>query len=163
MISGMFALFGRVMLALLFIVSGAMKLTDLSGTSDYMASVNLPTSLALPTALFEVIGGLMIIFGVFTRLTALIFAVFCLLTALLFHRETADPIQAAAALKNIAIAGGFLCLFAFDQKSYSFDSYRTRKRREAEDRLVTRTDHDNTLRTRGDAVVKPDYQTDRRI
>ncbi len=163
MISGMFALIGRFMLALLFIVSGAMKLTDLSGTSAYMASANLPTNLALPTALFEIIGGLMIIFGVFTRLTALVFAIFCLLTALLFHRETADPIQAAAALKNIAIAGGFFCLFAFDQKSYSFDSYRARKRREAENRLVTQTDHDSTLRTRREVVVEPDYQKDRQI
>lgn len=146
MLSGLFALIGRIMLALLFIVSGVMKLTDIPATAAFMASVNLPTNLALPTALFEIIGGLMILFGVFTRLTALAFAAFCLLTALLFHRETADPVQAAAALKNIAIAGGFLCLFAFDQKSYSFDAYRARRQREADDRLVKRNDHDVTDR-----------------
>ena len=146
MLSGLFALIGRIMLALLFIVSGMMKLTDITATAAFMASVNLPTNLALPTALFEIIGGLMILFGVFTRLTALAFAAFCLLTALLFHRETADPVQAAAALKNIAIAGGFLCLFAFDQKSYSFDAYRARRQREADGRLVTRNDHDVTVR-----------------
>jgi putative oxidoreductase len=142
MVSGLFALIGRIMLALLFIVSGAMKMSDIPATAAAMASINLPTSLALPTALFEIIGGMMIMFGVFTRLTALAFAAFCLLTALLFHRETADPVQAAAALKNIAIAGGFLCLFAFDQKSYSFDAYRARRQREADDRLVTRNDYD---------------------
>lgn len=141
MLSGLLAFIGRIMLALLFIVSGAVKLTDIPGTAAYMATVNLPTNLALPTALFEIIGGLMIMFGVFTRLTALVFAAFCLLTALLFHRETADPVQAAAALKNIAIAGGFLCLFAFDQKSYSFDAYRARRRRDADARVVDRTDH----------------------
>lgn len=142
MLSGLFALIGRIMLALLFIVSGVMKLTDIPATASYMASVNLPTNLALPVAWFEIIGGVMIMFGIFTRLTALAFAAFCLLTALLFHRETADPIQAAAALKNIAIAGGFLCLFAFDQKSYSFDAYRARRRRDTDARLATRTDHD---------------------
>ena len=144
MISGLFAFIGRVLLALVFVISGAMKLTDIPGTGSYMASVNLPSSLALPAALFEIIGGLMIVFGVFTRLTALAFAIFCLLTALLFHRETADPMQAAMAFKNIAIAGGFLCLFAYDQKSWSFDSYRTRKRREAEVRLASTSDHPGT-------------------
>lgn len=141
MLSGLFAFIGRVMLALVFIISGAMKLTDISGTGTYMASVGLPSGLALPAALFELIGGLMIVFGVFTRLTALVFAAFCLLTALLFHRETADPIQAAMAFKNVAIAGGFLCLFAYDQKSWSFDSYRTRRRREAEARVAASNEH----------------------
>ncbi len=141
MLSGLLAFIGRVMLALIFIISGAMKLSDISGTGTYMASVGLPSEMALPVAILEVVGGLMIVFGVFTRLTALAFAAFCLLTALLFHRETADPMQAAMAFKNIAIAGGFLCLFAYDQKSWSFDSYRTRKRREAEARLAPTSDH----------------------
>jgi putative oxidoreductase len=116
MFSGLFAFIGRVMLALIFIISGAMKLTDLPGTGSYMTSAGLPSSLALPAALFELVGGLMIVLGVFTRLTALAFAAFCLLTALLFHRETADAIQAAMAFKNVAIAGGFLCLFEFKRE-----------------------------------------------
>ena len=131
MFSGLFAVVGRIMLALIFILSGAMKLSDVSGTAAYMTSVGLPASLALPAGLFEVIGGIMIVLGIFTRLTALAFAAFCLLTALLFHRETADPMQAAAALKNIAIAGDFLCLFAYEGKSWSLDSYRARRREEA--------------------------------
>jgi putative oxidoreductase len=128
MISGLFAFIGRVMLALIFIISGAIKLTDISATASHMAGAGLPTSLALPVALFEIIGGLMIIFGIFTRLTALVFAAFCLLTALLFHRATADPMQAANALKNIAIAGGFLCLFAYVGKSWSVDAMRERRK-----------------------------------
>ena len=144
MVSGLFAFIGRVLLALIFIISGAMKLTDISGTGTYMASVGLPSGLALPAALFEVVGGLMIVFGVFTRLTAIAFAAFCLLTALLFHRETADPVQAAMAFKNIAIAGGFLCLFAYDQKSWSFDSYRARRKREADARVAATSDHPAT-------------------
>jgi putative oxidoreductase len=142
--SGLFAFIGRVMLALIFIISGAMKLSDIAGTGAYMASAGLSASLALPAALFELIGGIMIVLGIFTRLTALVFAAFCLLTALLFHRETADPVQATAALKNIAIAGGFLCLFAYDQKSWSFDSYRARRRADAEARVASTSDHPAT-------------------
>ena len=141
MFSGLFAFVGRIMLALIFIISGAMKLTDISGTGSYMASIGLPSGLALPAALFELVGGMMIVFGIFTRLTALVFAGFCVLTALLFHRETADPIQAAMAFKNVAIAGGFLCLFAYDQKSWSFDSYRERQRREADARVAGTSEH----------------------
>jgi putative oxidoreductase len=144
MFSGLFAVIGRIMLALIFIVSGAMKLSDISGTGTYMASAGLPANLALPAALFELVGGIMIALGIFTRLTAFVFAGFCLLTALLFHSETADPMQATAALKNIAIAGGFLCLFAYDQKSWSFDSYRQRRRHEETARRSSTSDHPGT-------------------
>lgn len=144
MLSGLFAALGRIMLALIFIVSGGLKLTDIEATGAYMGTVGLPANLALPVALFELLGGIMIILGVFTRLTALAFAAFCLLTALLFHRETADPVEAAAALKNIAIAGGFLCLFAYDQKSWSFDAYRARRRREADTLRASTSDHPAT-------------------
>ena len=144
MLSGLFAVIGRIMLALIFIVSGAVKLTDVEATGAYMATVGLPANLALPVALLEVVGGIMIVLGIFTRLTALAFAAFCLLTALLFHRETADPEQAAAALKNIALAGGFFCLFAYDQKSWSFDAYRARRRREAEALRTSTSDHPAT-------------------
>ncbi len=144
MFSGLFAVIGRIMLALIFIVSGAMKLGDISGTGAYMASAGLPSSLALPAALFEFVGGIMIALGIFTRLTAFAFAGFCLLTALLFHRETADAMQATAALKNIAIAGGFLCLVAYDQKSWSFDSYRRRRKQEEVARAAATSDHPGT-------------------
>ena len=144
MLSAPFAFIGRVMLALIFILSGAMKLADISTTETYMASVGLPATLALPAILFELVGGIMIALGIFTRITALLFAAFCLLTALMFHSETADPVQASNALKNIAIAGGFLCLFAYDQKSWSFDSYRERRRREAAAHLAHTSDHPGT-------------------
>ena len=144
MLSGLFAFIGRIMLSLIFIVSGAVKLSDPSVTSAALASVGFPTGLALPAILFELIGGIMIALGIFTRITSLVFAAFCLLTALLFHSETADATQAAMAMKNIAIAGGFLCLFAYDQKSWSFDSYRERRRREKAASVAASSDHPAT-------------------
>ena len=144
MFSGLFAFVGRIMLSLIFIVSGALKLGDPSTTSGALASVGFPTSLALPSILFELVGGIMIALGVFTRITSLVFAAFCLLTALLFHGETADATQAAMAMKNIAIAGGFLCLFDYEGKSWSLDPYRARRRREAEARVAATSDHPAT-------------------
>ena len=144
MFSGLFAFVGRIMLSLIFIVSGALKLGDPSATSSALASVGFPTSLALPSILFELVGGIMIALGIFTRITSLVFAAFCLLTALLFHGETADATQAAMAMKNIAIAGGFLCLFAYEGKSWSLDHYRSRRRREAAARVAATSDHPAT-------------------
>ncbi len=144
MFSGLFAFVGRIMLALIFIVSGAIKLGDPSVTATALTSVGFPASLASPSILFELVGGIMIALGIFTRIMALIFAAFCLLTALLVHSETADAMQAAMAMKNIAIAGGFLCLFAYEGKSWSLDHYRTRKRSEADARVSATSDHPAT-------------------
>ena len=131
MLSGIFAVIGRVMLALIFILGGAEKLADPAGVGAYMASAGLPPSLAIPAGLFELAGGLCIALGIFTRFWAFLLAGFCLLTALMFHRDFADSMQAIMAMKNVAIAGGLLCLFAYDQKRYSFDAYRERRKAEA--------------------------------
>ena len=115
---------GRILLALLFIVSGVGKLFDPSGTNAMITRAGFPAGLAIPVALFELFGGLAIAFGFMTRLFAILFAGFCMLTALIFHRNLADPMQAAMTLKNLSIAGGFLCLFAHSQMRWSYDSMR---------------------------------------
>jgi putative oxidoreductase len=144
MISGIFAALGRIMLALIFVVAGAAQLTDTQQTVALIGTAGFPASLAIPAALFQLICGAMIVIGIFTRLTALLLAAYCLLTAIIFHSETADPVQAAMAMKNIAIAGGFLCMFAYDQKSWSFDAYRQRRREDERRRVAETSDHPAT-------------------
>lgn len=124
------AFVGRLMLALLFLVSGANKLMDISGTDAMIRSVGLPGGLALITGLFEVIAGLALVFGVATRVFAVLLAGFCLVAAFFFHNNIADPAQAANLLKNIAIAGGLLSLTALDSIRWSFDAMRARRRAE---------------------------------
>ena len=127
-INGFIALIGRILLSLIFILGGIGKLTTVASTGAYMASAGLPASLAIPAGLFELFAGLFILLGIFTRLTALLLAVFCIVTALLFHNNFADPMQQANFLKNIALAGGFLVLVAYNGVSHSFDSLRARRR-----------------------------------
>lgn len=133
------AFVGRILLALIFIVSGTSKLFDPVATNAMIVKAGLPDGLALPVALFELIGGIAIALGFMTRLFAILFAGFCLLTILFFHRDFADPLQSAMALKNLAMAGGFLCLFAHSQMRWSYDSMRIARRgdiatRDAEER-----------------------------
>jgi putative oxidoreductase len=71
-----------------------------------------------------VIGGLALMAGFQTRLTATVLAVFTLATAILFHNNMADQNQMIHFLKNIAITGGLLQVIAFGAGAFSLDNRR---------------------------------------
>ena len=121
---------GRLFIAVIFIVSGINKLIHVSDTSAMIYPAGLPGGLAIPTGLFELIAGLCIALGIATRLVSVLLAGFVLLTILFFHRDFADPMQAMAAMKNLAIAGGLLCLFGYGNTRWSYDALRQRRRDE---------------------------------
>lgn len=136
------ALIGRILLSLIFIGSGASKLFDPAGTEAMITGVGLPAGLAIPTGLFELIAGLAIALGFMTRLFAILLAGFCLVTAFFFHNQIGDPMQLAMALKNVAIAGGLLCLFAHTQMRWSYDSMRLTRKAELAERKSEITQRD---------------------
>jgi putative oxidoreductase len=144
MLSGLFAFVGRIMLASLFITMGAYRLGSVDSSNRYMADISIPANLTLPIGLFELIGGLMIALGIFTRLMSVLFVGVCLLTALLLQREVPDPMRVEETLKHVAIAGGFMCLFAYEGKAWSLDNYRARRRAEAGARIAATSDHPAT-------------------
>ncbi len=125
--SAIVAFVGRVMMAALFIMAGLGKLGDIAGTDAYIQSVGMPAGLGLPAAVFEIVAGLAIALGIFTRFFALLLAGFCLITAVLFHNNFTDKMQAANFLKNVALAGGFLILFAQRHMAWSYDTMRERR------------------------------------
>lgn len=121
---------GRLFIAVIFIVSGINKLIHVSDTSAMIASAGLPGGLAIPVGLFELIAGVCIALGIAARLWSILLAGFVLATILFFHREVTDPVQAMAAMKNLAIAGGLLCLFGYGHTRWSYDALRQRRRDE---------------------------------
>lgn len=121
---------GRLFIAVIFIVSGINKLIHVADSNAMISAVGLPTGLAVPTGLFELIAGICIALGIATRLFAILLAGFVLLTILFFHRDFADPMQAMVAMKNLAIAGGLLCLFGYGNTRWSYDALRQRRRDE---------------------------------
>lgn len=141
------AVIGRVAIAVLFIVSGIGKLFDVAGTQGMIASAGLPAQLALPVGLFELIAGLALVFGVLTRLFAVLLAAFCLAAALFFHNNLVDPVQSAMFLKNLAIAGGLLCLTAADTARWSYDALRARRRADLAALDAERETHDADVRS----------------
>lgn len=105
-------LIGRVLMGILFLVAGAGKLGDVAGFTGYLTSGGLPAVLAWPSILFEILLGLALIAGFQARLAALAGAAFCVVAAVLYHFNPADQLQMAMFLKNFAIAGGLLYVFA---------------------------------------------------
>ncbi|MGF7155845.1 DoxX family protein [Novosphingobium gossypii] len=109
------AIIGRILIALIFIFSGAGKLADISATETMIVAAGLPGGLAIPTGLFELLGGLCLAAGFMVRLVALLLAGFTALTVLFFHHQIGDPMQRIMALKNLAIIGGLALAFAHSQ------------------------------------------------
>lgn len=121
-------LVGRILLALIFVLSGFGKITGFAGTAAYMASKGLPMAeiLLVPTILIELGGGLMLIFGYRTRLAAAVLFLFLIPVTLVFHNFWAAPaaeaqMQMINFMKNLAIMGGMLCITAFGAGRYSLD------------------------------------------
>jgi putative oxidoreductase len=127
--SDLWLLFGRIALGSIFVVSGFAKLTHLGGFEASLAlkGVPLPWLAASVGAPVEFFGGLAIVFGVAGRYAALLMLAFTVVATLISHRywEYSDAAVRQAQLgsfsKNVAIAGGFLLLFAQGAGRFSFD------------------------------------------
>lgn len=113
---------GRLLMSIIFILGGISKFGNLQGTGAYMQSVGVPSALALPAAAFELLGGLAILLGWQTRLVAPLLAGFCVVTAALFHTNFGDQVQMIMFMKNLAMAGGFLTLYAHGAGAMSLDA-----------------------------------------
>jgi putative oxidoreductase len=123
----------RVLLVLIFVLSGAMKLLDIPGTAaqiqplvripdmlqEYVAQVESVTSMKWPQLLaiiagvVEVVGGLLIAFNIATRAAATALVLFTLVATLYVHafwNMSGEAMQnnMTHALKNLSIIGGLL-------------------------------------------------------
>lgn len=122
------ALVGRILLAVIFIKAGWGKIGGWEGTAAYMASKGLPLVplLLAGTILIELGGGLMLALGWKARWAAL--AIFLWLIPVTFVFHAFWGVEAAQVqnqlnhfLKNVAIAGAMLMVFAFGPGAYSLD------------------------------------------
>jgi uncharacterized membrane protein YphA (DoxX/SURF4 family) len=128
---------GRILLVLIFIISGGTKLLNLDGTAQQIANeVRIPemfaglaaqletaTGMATPKALailsviFELGGAMLIALNVGTRLGAILLILFTAAATLYFHdfwnMEGAARMQNMIAVeKNLSLIGALLMLFA---------------------------------------------------
>lgn len=121
-------LIGRILLVVLFLISGFPKMTGFSGTVQYMASLHIPIPMlsAVIAVLMEVFASILIVIGFFTRPIAIIFALYTLGSAFLGHaywNMTGDAVEPNLInfYKNVSIVGGFLLLAIVGPGSWSMD------------------------------------------
>jgi putative oxidoreductase len=119
-------LVGRLLLTVLFLLSGLGKLGTYTATAGYMASVGVPGALLPLVIAVEVFGSVAILLGWQTRAVALLLAGFTLATGVLFHNHFADQVQMIMFLKNLSITGAFLMLAANGAGALSLDARNAR-------------------------------------
>jgi len=119
----------RVLIALIFVASGASKISGFEQTVGYIASKGLPLPAlgAIAAIVVELAGGLMVIVGWRARWAAAAMILFTLAAAFIFHNFWGVPADAAQNqmihfMKNISMAGGLLYVLIHGSGGWSLDS-----------------------------------------
>ena len=120
---------GRLLMCVLFLISGFGKLDAVGATQGYMKAFGVPAVLIWPAATLEIVGGVLILLGLFTRPVAVVLAGWCLLTAIIFHAAFSDQNQMINFLKNLAMAGGFILLARHGARTLAVDGLLSRRLR----------------------------------
>ncbi|MGF6593744.1 DoxX family protein [Pseudomonas sp. 2835] len=121
-------LLARILLMILFVMSGWSKLTGFEGTVSYLASLGAPapTVAAAVAVIMEFFVAIILILGFYTRPLAFLFALFVIGTALIGHPfwTMVEPAKAANTVqffKNMSIVGGLLLLSVTGAGRFSVD------------------------------------------
>ena len=113
-------LIGRILFGGFFLMSGINHFAKLEAMTGYAKYKKLPAPKlgVLLSGLMLVLGGIYIILGFYTDLGLLLIAIFLVLAAVIFHNfwaetdATAKQNEMLGFMKDIALAGGALILFA---------------------------------------------------
>jgi putative oxidoreductase len=121
-------LIARILLMALFVIFGWDKFLNFSGTADYMEQVGLPfaTLASFIALVMELVVGVAILLGFYTRPLAFALCLYTLITALLGHRFWAltGGLRLDTMIhfyKNMGIAGGLLLLCLTGPGKFSLD------------------------------------------
>lgn len=119
---------GRILIALIFLVSGLNKIGGFGGVAGYMADKGVPfAEVALViTIIIEVGGALMLIFGWKAHWAAAAIFLWMIPVTLIFHNfwavDTAQyQNQFNHFMKNVSMMGGLLYVMAFGAGPFSVD------------------------------------------
>lgn len=120
-------LLGRWCIAAIFLIAGIVKFMSYDATAAFMAVKGLPSVpyLLYAAAILEILCGLALIFGFWTRLAAVILLLYLIPVTYIFHDFWNVPspelryLQLWMFLKNLAIFGGLLYVISVGAGSWS--------------------------------------------
>jgi putative oxidoreductase len=119
----------RALVALIFLLSGAGKISGFQATAEMMGGVGFPAPALFLTGaiVLELAGGIGLLIGYRARWAALALIVFLIPATIIFHAaQLGDPAQSQQqmihVLKNLAILGALVKLFADGAGEVSFDA-----------------------------------------
>lgn len=120
---GIVLLLSRVFISIIFIISCITKITDPSGTINYMSAYKMPYPgfFLIGAILLEGIGGLSLLLGIKTKWGSLMLLIFLIPTTIIFHTDFSQRLQVIMFLKNLAIMGGLLIYLYAEPDPLSLD------------------------------------------
>ncbi len=117
---------GRILMSVIFILSGLRKIFGFTGTVLQMTSHRIPAAplLAICAIIIEIGGGLCVLLGYRVRVVGLALVLFLIPTTVIFHTGfvVVQPFDITDVLKNLAIMGGLLILSGRGAGEISLDS-----------------------------------------
>ena len=119
--NGLVALAGRILIALIFLLSGIDKFVHYAPTLGYMQKAGLPFPefLLVISAILETVAALAIIAGWKTRWAAALLVLWMIPVTLVFHNPAAGQEAMIHFMKNVSITGGLLVLWAMGPGAFS--------------------------------------------
>lgn len=121
-------------MALIFVLAGISKLSTTAATATYMASHGIPLAnvLVYGAIVLELIGGLMLMAGLYVRSVAGLLFLYTLALAVIFHAYWAAPaaairVQHGYFFEHLSMMGGMLLVVAFGAGPLSLDALIRRK------------------------------------
>jgi len=107
-------LIARICLSIFFLWSGISQLLHLDVAVESIAHLGLPNDrwIMIAISIVELIGGLMLLFGFWSRFGALLLLIILVIMTIVYHDFWAEGIESHIQkmhfLKNLSIAGGLL-------------------------------------------------------
>jgi putative oxidoreductase len=111
----------RILMSLIFVLSGVGKIMAYAATQGYMAKMGVPGELLPVVIAVELGGGLALLLGLQVRIVSFLLAGFCVVTAAMAHNNFAEQEQMINFLKNLAMAGGLLMFTQYGAGALSID------------------------------------------
>jgi putative oxidoreductase len=114
-------LVGRILMALIFLLSGIGKFAQPAMSLAYMKMNGVPAAqpLLYLSAIIEIAGGLTLLIGFRARWAALILFLWLIPVTLMMHAIPGGQMNQVEMMKNLAIMGGLLIVAAQGAGAYS--------------------------------------------